>query len=134
DVMLEALRAQPAFRWLDEGTGWFWLEDVPRNRLRNQIDKILSVSPQVEISALRAGIARNYRMQGFSPPTRVLRAFCEQLPDCEVVAGRVVVDKRPRVQQDELSPTEQTMLQVFRESGPLLSYSNARERCIQAGV
>ena len=124
---------QPAFCWLDQGSGWFWLEDVPRNRLLNKIDKILAASPQVDLAALRAGIARHSRMEGFSPPSRVLKALCEQLEDCEVLGGRIVVDKRPRSAR-ELSKHERTILEVFREHGPVLSYADARQRCIDAGL
>ena len=90
-------------------------------------------SPQVDLAALRAGIARHSRMEGFSPPSRVLKALCEQLEDCEVLGGRIVVDKRPRSAR-ELSKHERTMIEVFREHGPVLSYADARQRCIDAGL
>jgi len=134
ELVSDVLRAQTGFRFLDEETAWFWLENVSRNRLLNSLDKILAVTPQVDLCALRIGVARNRRMEGFSPPTRVLRALCEQLNDCEVVGGNIVVDKRPRLLTEELSHNEQTMLAVFREHGPVLSYSNARLLCINAGI
>ena len=134
DLVREVVSTLAGFRWLDEDTGWFWLEDVPRNRLLNKIDKILAVSTKVELTALRAGIARHYRMEGFSPPSRVLRAFCEQLDDCEVVGGRIVVDTRRRLPTDELSEHEQAMLEVFREHGPVLSHAEVRQRCVDASL
>ena len=133
ELVRDILMTQPAFCWLDQESGWFWLEDVRRNRLLNKIDKILAASPQVDLAALRAGIARHYRMEGFSPPSRVLQALCEQLEDCEVLGGRIVVDKRPRPAR-ELSEHERTMLKVFREHGPVLSYADARQLCIDAGL
>lgn len=130
----EALMTQPGFRWLDEPTGWFWLADIPRNRVLSKIDKILATAPRVDLSALRAGIARHYRMEGFAPPTRVLRALCEQLDDCEVIDGTTIVDKRPREPQIELSEQERVMVGVFRIHGPVLSFPDAVRHCVAAGL
>ena len=134
DNVRDVLITQPGFRWLDEGSGWFWLDDVPRNRLLNKIDKILAAAKRVDLAALRAGVARHYRMEGFSPPIRILRELCEQLEDCEVVGGQIVVDRRPRLPTEELSDCEQKILEVFREHGPALSYGNVHQRCIEAGL
>jgi hypothetical protein len=130
----EALMTQPGFRWLDEHTGWFWLADIPRNRVLSKIDKILAAAPSVDLSALRAGIARHYRMEGFAPPTRVLRALCEQLDDCEVIDGTTIVDKRPREPQIELSEQERVMVDIFRTHGPVLSFPDAIRHCLDAGL
>ena len=132
--MRDVLTAQPGFSWLDAESGWFWLENVRRNRLLNVVNKVLAVAPPVDVTELRAGIARYYRMEGFAPPKRVLLALCDQLEDCEVVGGRVIVDRRPRLPVEELSHHEQTMLAVFREYGPVLSFANARQLCIDAGL
>jgi hypothetical protein len=134
EVVKDALMTQPGFRWLDEQTGWFWLADIPRNRVLNKIDKVLAIAPRVDLGALRAGIARHYRMEGFAPPTRVLRALCEQLDDCEVVDGTTVVDRRPRDPQAELSDQERAMVEVFRTHGPVLSYPEAVRHCLAAGL
>ena len=134
ELVRDVMVTQPGFRWLDQDSGWFWLKDMPRNRLLNKVDKILATSPQIDLAALREGIARHYRMDGFSPPTRVLRTLCNQLEDCEVVGGEIIVDKRPRLPAKELSEHEQTMLAVFREYGPVLSYADTRQHCIDAGL
>jgi hypothetical protein len=134
ELVREVLSRRVGFRWLDEEAGWFWLDDVPRNPLINKIDKILAVSSRIELSALRVGVARHYRTQGFSPPLRVLRALCEQLSDCELVAERFVVDGRPRTQAEELSSHELSMVEVFKAHGPLLSHAEVRSRCQAAGL
>jgi len=129
-----AIETQPGFRWLDEESQWFWLDDVPRNRVLNKIDKILAVAPNVDLIDLRAGIARHYRMEGFAPPSRVLRALCEQIGDCDVVNGRTVVDTRPRDPTTELSDQERMMIEVFQRHGPALSYADAIRLCSDAGL
>jgi hypothetical protein len=134
ETVREAMTAQSGFRWLDEESGWFWLEDVPRNRLLNKIDKILAVASKVDLAVLRAGIARHYRMEGFAPPRRVLMALCEQLKDCQLVEGRTVVDLRPRDPSVELSDQEMAMVKVFREHGPALSYADAIQKCTETGL
>ncbi|MBN2575500.1 MAG: hypothetical protein JXP73_13130 [Deltaproteobacteria bacterium] len=134
EAVRHALETQPGFRWLDEDTRWFWFEEVPRNRVLNKVDKILAVAPKVDLSDLRAGIARHYRMDGFAPPSRVLRALCEQIGDCDVVNGRTVVDKRPRDPTTELSDQECAMVEVFHRHGPALTYADAMRLCSDAGL
>lgn len=133
ELVQTILESLEGFQWLDKPTGWFWLTNVKRNRLLNRLDKVLATAPRVELSALRSGIARFRRMEGFCPPMRVLRAICELLPDCNVV-GDNVEDRRPRSRETELSEVELTMLSVFEHHGPVLSYSEARKYCIEAGI
>jgi len=45
-IVLDLLMLLADFQWLDEETGWFWLRSVPRNRLLNQIEKIMAVAPR----------------------------------------------------------------------------------------
>ena len=42
-VIRAILMTREDFCWLDEAGGWFWLSSLPRNRVLNQIEKILSV-------------------------------------------------------------------------------------------
>ncbi|MFN8636051.1 MAG: hypothetical protein U0893_19560 [Chloroflexota bacterium] len=61
--------------------GWYWNAEVPRNRLTNQIDKVLCVAPQISVTQLQAAVARNYRMEGQAPPVQVLAELCRRLPN-----------------------------------------------------
>ncbi len=85
-AVINCLRMRDDFRWLDEQHGWFWLSSVPRNRVLNQIQKILSVARRINVSELRSGVSRNYRMEGFAPPSRVLLELSRQ--DARVHSGK----------------------------------------------
>ena len=108
------------FCWLDEDEGWFWLRDNGKNRLINRIDKILAVSKRIDAAELRAGIARDPKMDGFAPTRRILLSLCEQLDDCNVT-GTLVEDTRPRSASELLSKSELEVVRFFRENGPLLN-------------
>jgi hypothetical protein len=72
------LEAVPGFNWLDDDKDWFWVRGTSRNRLLNQIEKIMSVAGAITIGELREGVGRFYRMEGFRPPREVLARLCEQ--------------------------------------------------------
>jgi hypothetical protein len=133
-LVRDVLRLDPAFEWLEEAGGWFWLRDLLRNRVLNRIDKILAVAPRIDLATLRSGVSRHHRMEGFAPPTKVLRTLCSRLPDCEVISGEFVVDRRPRLPLQELSDQERRIVAVFQKYGPALTYAEARERCIADGI
>src|SRR5439155_7010285 len=57
----------PAFKWLDESSGWFWIANVPRNSLLTPIRKILAVSPVIDVGELRTGVGRPHRRKGSAP-------------------------------------------------------------------
>lgn len=72
------LATVPELRWLDDDKEWFWVKGTNRNRLLNQVEKIMSVAGSIEIGELRAGVGRFHRMGGFRPPREVLARLCEQ--------------------------------------------------------
>lgn len=124
----------PSLRWLDEAGGWFWLGDLRHNPLLYKLDKILSVAPRIDIDELCHGIGRQYGPQVCAPPVNVLRALCEQLPDCRIEDGRVVVDLRPRQAAELLSECERVMLDIFQRHGPVLTHAEVRSHCLAAGL
>ena len=65
-LVVSALACLGGFHWLEQSADWFWLSDNANNRVLNRIRKILSVANPIDISELRAGIGRDYRMKGFS--------------------------------------------------------------------
>ena len=138
DVVRETLMAQPSFHWLDEESGWFWFEDARDhgrgNPLLRKIDQILAVAPRVNLTVLRAGLARHWRMEGFAPPRRVLASLCRQLKDCRLVGGRTVVATRPRNPATVLTSIERAIVAVFRAHGPMLSSADAFRFCGEAGL
>lgn len=74
-VLLETV---PNLQWLDDEKEWFWVKGTNRNRLLNQVEKIMSVAGSIEIGELREGVGRFHRMGGFRPPREVLARLCEQ--------------------------------------------------------
>lgn len=74
-VLLESV---PNLQWLDDEKEWFWVKGTNRNRLLNQVEKIMSVAGTIGIGELREGVGRFHRMGGFRPPREVLARLCEQ--------------------------------------------------------
>lgn len=72
------LQTVPNFQWLDDEKEWFWVKGTNRNRLLNQVEKIMSVAGSIGIGELREGVGRFHRMGGFRPPREVLARLCVQ--------------------------------------------------------
>lgn len=73
------LAAMPSFEWLDDEQEWFWVKNAPpRNRLLDQIEKIVAVAGPIDVGELRAGLGRHPRTEGFRPPREVLARLCVQ--------------------------------------------------------
>jgi hypothetical protein len=133
EVTSSILSGRPDFAWLDEASGWFWLSSVPRNRLRNQIEKIVAVANRIDIGELRSGVGRHHRMKGFAPPRRVLLEFCRQMPAYRVEGQTVVCDPATPI-EEVLSESEQTMYRVLHKEGPIMQRLKLEERCLAAGM
>jgi hypothetical protein len=133
DVVTAVLLVQADFEWLDESGGWFWLTTVTRNRVVNQIRKMLSAYPTIPMAELRHGVSRPHRMQGFAPPSRVLVEICRRLPEC--VAEDGVVRRSDVLEEDEdLSPTEIVFARGLRALGGIGHRVDIEEICLGAGV
>ena len=133
DLVRNVLSEKEDFRWLDEMGGWFWLSTVPRNRLLNQIEKILSVAVRIDISELRTGVSRHHRMKGFAPTKRVLLELCRQTSWCRVEDNTVIADP-PLNWEETLSDIEQFMVLVLKEHGPVMQRSKFEELCLNLGI
>jgi hypothetical protein len=133
ELVRNVLSEKEDFQWLDEADGWFWLSSVPRNRLLNQIEKILSVAESIDVSELRAGISRHHRMKGVAPTKRVLLELCRQTSWCRVEDRTVIADP-PLNWEETLSDIEQFMVLVLKEHGPVMGRSKFEELCINLGI
>jgi hypothetical protein len=127
------LTREPGFRWLDQATGWFWNADVPRNRLLNQIEKVLSVADAISVTELRTAVARNYRMEGQAPPHRVLAELCRQ-HGAYPVEGDVVRADPPLDPAEILAETELTFVQVLTSHASVMSRVALEEACRRRGM
>ena len=133
DFIISTVKMIKGINWLDEENEWFWLSSVPRNRLINQIQKILSVSKTIDISELRAGVARHHRMVGFSPPSRVLLELCRHISWCQV-DGRSVSSSPPLKWREVLADVERTICTILMEHGPVKQREVLEEMCLNAGI
>src|SRR5713101_7658837 len=110
-LVVSALACLGGFHWLGQSADWLWLPGKPNNRVLNRVRKILSVANPINISELRAGIGRDYRMKGFSPPKRVLLEFCRQAPGLRV--NDETVKAEPAVNPDDvLSQIERDIVRI----------------------
>ena len=95
--------------------------------------KILSVANPIDILELWAGIGRDFRMKGFSPPKRVLLEFCRQAPGLQV--NDETVHAEPGVHSDDvLGQTEIDIVHMLSEHGGTMATSEFKSVCLGMGV
>jgi Sigma-70, region 4 len=133
NLVVIALLCLEDFHWLEQSADWFWLSDESNNPVLNRIRKILSVANPINISELRAGIARHYRMKGLSPPKRVLLEFCRQAPGLRV-NGEAVKAEPPVSSDDVLSQIEKDTVHILSEHGGTMATSEFKSVCAGMGV
>jgi hypothetical protein len=132
-LVVSALVCLGGFHWLDQSADWFWLSDNPNNRVLNRMRKILSVANPINISDLWAGVARDYRMKGVSPPKSVLLEFCRQAPGLRV--NDETVKAEPRVNShDVLSRIERDIVHMLSQHGGTITPSELTSVCLGMGV
>jgi hypothetical protein len=133
DLVARILRPLSAFAWLDEASGWFWLESTARNALLNQIEKVLCVCDKIHVTELRAGVSRPHRREGIAPPQRVLLELCRQLHWCSVSDDMIAA--QPRLDPEKfLNDSEKTLLRVLKENGPVIQREKFEDLCLLAGM
>lgn len=132
-LILETLKTLPDFQWLDEQRGWFRLESLPQYGLPNMIEKILSVTGQIDISKLRGAVARYRRTGRKVPPSRVLLEFCRRMPGIRTEGNTVIADP-PLDWRNVLAGVERGMVEVLTEHGPVLERGEFEEYCIHNGM
>jgi hypothetical protein len=117
----------------DLGKGWFWLRNSPRNHLITIARKVLSVSPRIHVSEMRAAIANDPRGMGFAPPRQVVLRFCEGAADCDI-EDDVIIARHSEDPMQILSDIERVIVEVFQTHGPLLSRTALEEHCARRGI
>jgi hypothetical protein len=127
------LACRGGFCWLAQSGGWFWLSDISYNRVLNRVKKILSVANPIGLSELRAGIARDYRMKGFSPPERVLLEFCRQAPGLRV-CDNTIKTTQPVNPGDVLTQIERNVVHILTEHGGIMTASEFMSVCLGMGM
>jgi hypothetical protein len=133
DLVVSALACLGDFHWLGPSAEWFWLSDKSDNRVVHRMRKILSVANPINISELQAGVARDYRMKGFSPPKSVLLEFCRQASG--LCVSDETVKAEPAVSSDEvLSQVEKDIVHILSEHGETMATSEFKSVCLGRGV
>ena len=125
------LESTAGFQWLDREGGWFWIRSTARNRLLNQVEKIMSVAGSIEIGELRDGVGRHYRMKGFRPPREVLARLCEdsglyQRREDVIIGGRHLPDWR-----QVLGKNDATIVSVLFDDGPVMRRDELEHRAVE---
>jgi hypothetical protein len=132
-MVRETLPTVSDFRWLDAAQSWFRLQTLVQYGLPNMIDKILSVTGQIEVGKLRLAMARYRRSGRRLPPARILLEFCRQMPGVRT-EGNTVLSDPPRDWRKILSGVERKMVQVLKKHGPVLERGTFEELCIRSGM
>ncbi len=125
------LDAAPGLRWLDSRREWFWITGLARNRLLNQVEKIMSVAGSIDAGELRDGVGRHHRMKGFRPPREILMRLCE---DCSlysrdgstIVGGAGLPDWRTL-----LGKNERTIVAILFEEGSVMRRDELERRAVE---
>ncbi len=114
-----SIEALEGFGWLDQERGWFWVRGT-RNRLLNQVKKVMSVAGSIDLAELRVGVGRHHRMKGFRPPREVLATLCiasgEYFRDGDRISGGPgLADWR-----NVLAENERKLAQALFDYGPVM--------------
>lgn len=121
DVARRLLEADDQVVWLDSNRDWFFLPTA-RNRGFNYLRKMLAVSPSLTLADIRDGLRRHPR--SINLPRAAIRGLCQELEWVEVngetVARTIDLDFR-----EVLENTEETLVDVFTEHGPVLDRQTA---------
>jgi hypothetical protein len=133
NLIRETLSCIANFHWLDPRRTWFLLDSLPQYGLPSIIEKVLSVAGRIEVSRLRAAIARYRRGGRQVPPARVLLEFCRQMPRTRIARASVISDP-PRDWRKILAGVERIMVQALKKHGPILERNSLEDLCVRGGM
>lgn len=105
--------------WLDPEKRWFWLSGG-RNRLLNQVTKIMSVAGSIDLAELRTGVGRHHRMAGFRPPKETLAALCIATGKYRRTGNRISGNTDLPDWRDVLGRNERVLAGVLFDFGPVM--------------
>ena len=120
----------PDIVWLDEDKVWF-CHRSGKNRLRNCTRKMLSVSPTLDVAEIRAGLARNHRME-VTPPKRVALAVCKIFPEFAVSGTSVSMASANG--ENYLSGLERNFFRILSSHDGVCSRDQLERECVAAGM
>jgi hypothetical protein len=118
DVVSRILHSSDRVHFLHED--WFWMPGITsdRNRLRNVSQRMLSVTPRLDVPTLRQGVRRHYQFRRIDtvPPVAVLTAFYDAHPEFVLHADGTVSSAGRLDYRKELGDVEEVFVEVLRAS------------------
>ena len=93
----------------------------------------MSVAPKISLSVLRSAIKRVHRLDGFAPPSEILKSFCMSLPFCDA-SDEYVIANQPIPLSETLGEIERSFYDVLQQHGPAMNLSALRDECLQRGM
>lgn len=133
ESLIVLLSQLPGLYWLDDEHRWLWMSGK-RNRLLNQVEKIMAVAGSIDLGELRDGVGRHHRMNGFRPPRDVLAGLCAVCGGYKVEDGRVIGGPDLPDWQDLLGEVERTIADVLFEEGPVMRREDLERSVVARGI
>lgn len=132
ELVRRVIDGHPEVEWLDAAREWGWAPEVSRSRLFRVIRQVLAVAPRVDLAELRAAIRRDLRMDGFSPPRKVLEAIVRGLPWAEFDGVHV----RARGEIADLVPDSNYAIlrDALAEAGGVTDRYSLVDACCERGM
>lgn len=131
DDVRRLLALDPETRWLDAEREWLFLPTA-RNRAANHLRKMLAVARSQSIRDVREGF-RRYDGREVILPRHVVRELCKCFDwvrvDGDRIAASAALDYRA-----VLENTEETLVEIFREHGPVLDRATAVDLGERSGL
>jgi len=122
DAVRRILALDPDITWLDPDREWLFLP-TGRNRAANHLRKMLAVARSLSIADVREGFRRHDGRE-VNLPRNVVRELCKCFNWVRVegdrISAAVALDYR-----EVLENTEETLVEIFREEGPVLDRATA---------
>lgn len=143
-IVRAILTDMPKFEFLS--ADWFWHREgsVVRNRLRNQTRQMLSVAAPISVKTLREGLRRHFKYRGTRglskwplrvPPRSILQGLYQAHPEFRVTDEGEVHSVEPLNYHVELSPGQQTLVDVIRSSPTcIMDRMSCVRGCLERGM
>ena len=131
DAIRRLLALDPKVHWLDRDHDWLFIP-TGKNRAANHLRKMLAVAPSLSVSEVREGF-RRYAGREVNLPRHVVRELCASFhwarADGDRIAATVPLDYRV-----VLENTEETLVDIFHEHGPVIDRATAVDLGEQRGL
>lgn len=118
------------------GAGDWWIVPTNRNRMQNEIRKMLAAGGALSVEQLHKGIRRHsgFRQIDVVPPKEMVALMCDQLHWVTMRDGRAMLDP-PAEFHEVLGKTEATMVEVLKAApGGVLSRQDFTRACLERGM